>query len=96
MTTAELVNLIIAKLHPQASVTFTDIGLTAAGHYVQFEYGYRYYHILHSIHLHRIAVRELTDGDCKSTQFSQWVEGVLNGKVRDESGELVTTNEQAD
>jgi len=89
MTTAELVNLIIAKLHPQASVTFTDIGLTLAGFYVEFAFGYHHYHITHSIHLHRIAVREFTEGDYKSTQFSAWVEGVLNGHVRNESGELV-------
>jgi hypothetical protein len=97
MTVNEIINCIIAKLHPQSRVTFTYIGLTASGYKVQFAYGHHRYHIPCTPTSVRIEVREICeDGNYENTMHSRHVEGVLNGLTRNEAGEFVAANEQAD
>jgi len=66
---------------------------------VRFEVGHHHYHVafLQVTNANRIYVLEMCeDGGMKSTLHSRHVEGVLNGLKRNEAGEFVAANEQAD
>lgn len=91
MTTAELVNRIIAKLHPQSRVEFKRIGseLIRMQKQVVFRWGNHDYICEHDGK--RIVVRYLEHNSelyQRDNNYSRWVEGVLNGGVRDDAGEL--------
>ena len=88
MTTADVINRIIEKLHPQSRVTFSKIATDDMGHMrVQFAYGHHRYHVafLQVTNANHIYVLEMCeDGGMKSTMHSQYVEGVLNGLTPNE------------
>jgi hypothetical protein len=97
MTTAELVNLIIRKFGGNR-VTFEDIyqfdndefeiGFILGGNSYRVYYKERSYRKHGTVLVKRCEVegrflKEFEDN------YSRWVEGVLNGMVRDEEGNLV-------
>lgn len=88
MTTAELVNLIIKKFGGNR-VTFKRIDDNAL---VAFRLGDREYIAIYSFIQGSVIVQNCEHGSALYAtidNYSQWVEGVLNGMVRNEEGELV-------
>jgi len=88
MTTAELVNLIIKKFGGNR-VTFNRIDDNAV---VVFKLGGREYIALYMPIDESITVKNCEHRSSLFTSvdnYSRWVEGVLNGMVRDEEGNLV-------
>lgn len=82
-TTAEVVNLIISKLRT-GPVKFVEI--RAYGNELQFiwiKYGQNLYKIFSDLQ-----VEHEHDGAIEDS-YSQWIEGVLNGKVRNDAGDLL-------
>lgn len=85
MTTADLINLIIRKFGGER----VEFGVVLS-HEVTFTYGHHRYRS--GFRNKSIFVREVSAdytyqiGD--ETQASQWIEGVLNGKTRNEEGVL--------
>ena len=91
MTSAQLVNRIIDKLRT-GRVTFVSIQeiehnrreVRASCEIVYCHHNYVINGSDLKIHVHEPVGEEL---DC--TSHSDWIEGVLNGKVRNDAGELV-------
>ncbi len=88
MTSAALVNMVISKLRT-GTVEFLEIS-NRTPPCVSFVYASIKYTIwcdALGIEVHR----HLEDGDgCVCDSYQIWMEGVLNGRVRTESGELVS------
>lgn len=86
MTTAKLVNRIIAKLHPQSEVVFVRLDES----YVVFDFGHHRY-IADVPSVDGVIVREVFHNSELfqiANAHSKWIEGVLNGKTRDDAGVL--------
>lgn len=88
-TIADLVNRVYAKL-VTARVTFEEI----AANHAMIEFGHRRYKIsfaeqdrfcVYSVILVKPSMRY----DYEKDSYSRWVEDVLNGKTRNDKGELV-------
>jgi hypothetical protein len=89
MTTAELVNLILDKLRT-GRVTFHSI----AG-IIDFEYGYQRYEAFFNEDNKITVVRPYSPLIGLIDNYSRHIEGILNGHVRNEEGELVIDNHDA-
>jgi hypothetical protein len=85
MTTAELVNLILARL-VTSKVTFLDISYQYHG--VRFWFANNVYQTV--VHDQSVEVWKVdhVSGGMSKDNYSQWVENVLNGKTRNEEGVL--------
>lgn len=86
MTTAELVNLIIAKFGGNR-VQFVDIQ-TVHDEWiiVTFYHSDQTYYARCSCNEVNLTVHQEFG---QTSQYSEWIEGVLNGMVRNDAGELV-------
>jgi len=80
MTTADLVNRIVAKLGGNR-VRFTLI----AEDRVQFEHAQNLYWVRNNLDVYRWSD---DDNQFLIDSYSEWIEGVLNGKTRDDAGVL--------
>lgn len=80
MTTAQLVNLILDKLRT-GRVEFVEFVTEYVG--VKFDYGSRRYLVVADGDSVRVFV-----GITLVDDYSCWIEGVLNGKTRNEEGVL--------
>ena len=88
MTAAQLVNLILERLRT-GRVIFKSIwenGLLAPI-FIEFEYGFVRYKLTYQNEQIQVA-RFLSDRYTMTDSYSQWVEGVLNRKTRDDEGKL--------
>ena len=81
MSREDLVNLIIEKLRT-GRVSFVEFVTGYVG--VRFDYGSKRYIAVADGEYVNVFVREGFEID----NYSRWVEGVLNGKTRDECGVL--------
>jgi hypothetical protein len=86
MNTHEIVNLIVAKFGGNR-VKFTWIGSQTG--LVDFVLGANLYRCGWSVCLDKFIVTRPETNDL-SDNYSRWVEGILNGMVRNEAGEMVT------
>jgi hypothetical protein len=93
MTTAELVNLILDKLRT-GRVTFiaiTELEYDDPCGCMRIEYGGNSYDICHDPEADSVLVTH----DFITDNYSRHLEGILNGHVRNEEGELVIDNHDA-
>lgn len=89
MTPAELVNLIVRKFGGNR-VVFERISRDDMGHErVQFKLGHHSYHVPHAGSSRLYVWQIAEDNSMIRNSYSSWVEGVLNGLVRDEEGNMV-------
>ena len=93
MTAAQLVNLISDKLRT-GRVEFVSIWEDGpnAPIYIEFAYGFRVYKLTYQEYgqaMLKLQISSVINEFHTSTdQFSIWMEGVLNGKTRDDNGVL--------
>jgi hypothetical protein len=87
MTTAQLVNLILDKLRT-GRVEFLHI--VSNGYSLDFRYGGLCYSCEWDAGSVRVNVGRWHENKTHTTSdnYSRWIEGVLNGKIRDENGVL--------
>ena len=85
MSAAAIVNRILEKLRT-GSVVFIDIDSESPN--VIFEYGHKQYDVWWSDSKKALIVRHGSCGSI-SDDYTRWVEGVLNGLVRNDAGEMV-------
>ena len=86
MKTAELVNLILDKLRTgRVEFIRIDNDFDSDFNVIEFKYGGNDYRAVTDSE--EIIVTRIT-GNLVVDSYSQWVEGVLNGKTRDEAGVL--------
>ena len=85
MNTHEIVNLIVQKFGGNR-VKFDLLG----DDWADFVVGHNLYRAEWSNALNRLAVRKFFGKDFVQDNYSLWVEGILNGMVRNEAGEMVT------
>lgn len=85
MTVAKIVNLILQKLRTGV-VTFTNIGITYSEWCViEFTYAHHNYHV--KWETSKVSVLEIRDDRTLiETSYSAWIQGVLNGGVRNDAG----------
>lgn len=94
MTTADLVNLILNKLRT-GRVEFLDISSLEHNRkelfsVVEMFYGGNIFDVRCREESIAVSVRQIQrdQGPLTVTHYSQWLEGVLNGKTRNDAGEL--------
>jgi hypothetical protein len=85
MNTHEIVNLIVVKFGGNR-VKFDGIGDSV----VWFVLGRNEYRCHASVINNCLFVKRCVEDTWQSDNYSQWVEGILNGMVRNEAGEMVT------
>lgn len=92
MTTAELVNLILDRLRT-GKVKFISIWEDGpiAPIFIEFEFGFIRYKVMYQKQLRNTiqVSRVLSERHTANDSYSRWVEGVLNGGVRNEAGEVL-------
>jgi hypothetical protein len=87
MNTHEIVNLIVAKFggnRVKFDLVNSDLGI------VDFVLGHNLYRCGCMRSTGKILVRRSCDQEFLCDNYSSWVEGILNGMVRNEAGEMVT------
>lgn len=98
MSSATLVNLINTKLRT-GRVVFVDIREGSGGTaMVKFEYGFQVYDVLQDRDGRiLVGVLEQTPSGLRHVvnNGSRWIEGVLNGMVRNDAGNLVLATDQS-
>lgn len=82
MNSAQLVNLIIKKLRRVEFVEFTPTNR------VKFIWGHRTYEAMED-RGHISVVNVIGNLWVEPDNYNRWIEGVLNGKVRNDAGEMV-------
>jgi hypothetical protein len=85
MNTHEIVNLIVQKFGSNR-VKFDLIDEDA----VEFVLGHNLYRTEWLRSMSRLAVMRMKSSNAYFDNYSRWVEGILNGMVRNDAGEMVT------
>ncbi len=84
MNTHETVNLIVQKFGGNR-VKFDGFDANV----IDFIIGHNLYRVFFAEHREKLLVMRLVDNEFIEDNHSRWVEGILNGLVRNEAGEMV-------
>jgi hypothetical protein len=84
MNTHKIVNLIVSKFGGNR-VKFDGFDANV----IDFILGHNLYRVFFAEHRDKLHVMRLADDEFIHDNYSNWVEGILNGLVRNEAGEMV-------